>query len=64
MSPVNRNLAVSVRARLLQIAQAKGVDFNQMLVRFARERILYRLTQTQHADRFCAQGRVAVHSLV
>lgn len=53
MSP---NLAASVRARLLNIAKAQGVDFNQVLVRFALERILYRLAQSQHADRFLLKG--------
>jgi len=34
------NVAASVRARLLNVAKARGVDFNQVLVRFALERIL------------------------
>ena len=46
------NLAASVRARLLSIAKAEGSDFNQVLVRFALERILHRLTRSPHADRF------------
>jgi len=50
------DLAASVRARLLNIAKAQGVDFNQVLVRFALERILYRLTRSQHADRFVLKG--------
>lgn len=50
------NVAASVRARLLNIAKAQGVDFNQVLVRFALERILYRLTQSPHADRFLLKG--------
>ena len=50
------NVAASVRARLLNAAKAQGVDFNQVLVRFALERILYRLTQSQHADRFLLKG--------
>ncbi|MGE4242041.1 nucleotidyl transferase AbiEii/AbiGii toxin family protein [Ramlibacter sp.] len=56
MSPANPNAAASVRARLLNVAKARGVDFNQVLVRFALERILYRLTQSQHADRFLLKG--------
>ena len=48
--------AASVRARLLNIAKAQGVDFNQVLVRFALERILYRLSQSAHADRFLLKG--------
>ena len=56
MSPANPNVAASVRARLLNVAKAQGVDFNQVLVRFALERILYRMTQSRHADRFLLKG--------
>lgn len=49
---MNKDIAASVRARLLNLAKAQGVDFNQVLVRFALERILYRLSQSEHADRF------------
>lgn len=56
MNTSHPNVAASVRARLLNIAKAQGVDFNQVLVRFALERILYRLTQSQHADRFLLKG--------
>ena len=52
MNPANPNVAASVRARLLNVAKAQGVDFNQVLVRFALERILYRMTRSKHADRF------------
>lgn len=48
--------AASVRARLLNIAKATGVDFNQVLVRFALERFLYRLSRSAHADRFVLKG--------
>ena len=50
------NVAASIRARLLNVAKAQGVDFNQVLVRFALERILYRLSQSEHADRFVLKG--------
>ena len=56
MNLANPNVAASIRARLLNIAKVQGVDFNQMLVRFALERILYRMTQSQHADRFVLKG--------
>ena len=56
MTSANPNVAASVRARLLNVAKAQGVDFNQVLVRFALERILYRMTQSQHADRFLLKG--------
>jgi predicted nucleotidyltransferase component of viral defense system len=50
------DIAASVRARLLNVAKAQGADFQQVLVRFALERILYRLTQSRHADRFLLKG--------
>ena len=53
---MNKNLAASMRARLLNVAKAQGVDFNQVLVRFALERILYRLSQSAHADHFLLKG--------
>jgi hypothetical protein len=56
MNPASPNVAASVRARLLNVAKAQRVDFNQVLVRFALERILYRMTQSQHADRFLLKG--------
>lgn len=56
MSTVHLNIAVSIRQRLLNVAQKQGVDFQQVLVRFALERILYRLTQSEHADRFLLKG--------
>ena len=53
---MSKDLAASVRARLLNIAKAQGADFNQVLVRFALERILYRLSQSAHADHFLLKG--------
>ncbi|HBH39585.1 MAG TPA: hypothetical protein DDX06_14510 [Curvibacter sp.] len=55
MSP-GPNLAASVRARLLNLAQAQQTDFNSVLQRYALERLLYRLGQSAHADRFLLKG--------
>ena len=51
------NVAASVRARLLNVAKAQGVDFNQVLVRFALELILYRLGQSQSHVFLSASGQ-------
>jgi predicted nucleotidyltransferase component of viral defense system len=53
---MNKNLAASVRARLLNLAKAEGSDFNQVLVRYALERFLYRLSQSAYADNFLLKG--------
>ena len=44
---MSANLAASVRARLLNVARAQGAEFNQVLVRFALERlVLFRNQRT------------------
>lgn len=50
------DIAASVRARLLNVAKAQGVEFNQMLVRYALERILYRMSLSPHAHRYLLKG--------
>jgi hypothetical protein len=53
---VKSNLGASIRARLLTKAKAEGSDFNQMLVRFALERFLYRISQSAHAEFYILKG--------
>jgi len=50
------NIAASVRQRLLNLARERKEDFQQVLTRFALERLLYRLTLSQHAGRFVLKG--------
>lgn len=50
------NLTASVRQQLLNRAREKGEDFNLVLTRYALERLLYRLAQSQYADRFVLKG--------
>ncbi|MFQ5755486.1 MAG: nucleotidyl transferase AbiEii/AbiGii toxin family protein [Acidiferrobacterales bacterium] len=51
-----RNMAASVRERLRQLAQQQGEDFQLMLTRYGLERLLYRLGQSPHRDRFILKG--------
>ena len=51
-----KNPGASVRARLLQISKHKGQSFDLILTRYAIERLLYRLAQSRHADRFVLKG--------
>jgi predicted nucleotidyltransferase component of viral defense system len=53
---MSKDLAASVRARLLNKAKAEESDFNGVLVRYALERLLYRLSQSAHADHFLLKG--------
>jgi predicted nucleotidyltransferase component of viral defense system len=51
-----RNVAASVRARLLNLAQKQGTQFNLILVRYGVERLLYRLSRSEHSSRFILKG--------
>jgi predicted nucleotidyltransferase component of viral defense system len=51
-----RNMAASVRQRLINQAREKNEAFDQVLIRYAVERLLYRLSQSPHRDRFVLKG--------
>jgi predicted nucleotidyltransferase component of viral defense system len=51
-----RNVAASVRARLLNRARETQQDFNLVLTRYAIERLLYRISISKHADQFLLKG--------
>ncbi len=53
---MKKNLAASIRARLLNLAKSEGSDFNNVLVRFALERFLYRISKSAYADQFILKG--------
>jgi predicted nucleotidyltransferase component of viral defense system len=50
------NKAASVRQRLLNLAKASGRPFNEVLQLYALERWLYRLSRSEHAERFVLKG--------
>jgi hypothetical protein len=51
-----KNVAASVRQKLLNLAKAQRTDFQRMLTRYAIERFLCRLSQHQDCDRFYLKG--------
>ena len=52
----DRNVAASVRARLLSRARETRQDFNLILTRYAIERLLYRISISKHANQFLLKG--------
>lgn len=50
------NQAASIRARLTNYAKAERSDFQQVLVRYTLERLLYRLSKSRFADQFVLKG--------
>lgn len=53
---MSRNLAASVRARLKNRADATNEDYNLLLTRYGLERLLYRLSVSEHAPNFLLKG--------
>lgn len=51
-----KNLPASVRQRLLNFARDHDEQFQLVLGRYAMERLLYRLDQSVHRDRFVLKG--------
>ena len=51
-----RNLAASVRQRLMNVARSQKEDFQLILTRYALERLLYRLSQSEYRDVFVLKG--------
>jgi predicted nucleotidyltransferase component of viral defense system len=51
-----RNVAASVRQRLMNLSRQSGEDFQFVLTKFELERLLYRLAQTSHAEQFVLKG--------
>lgn len=54
------NIAASVKQRLLNLARAEGRAYDVVLVRYALERLLYRLAISEHRGSFILKGGMLV----
>ena len=55
-----KNVGASVRQRLINLSRETGQNLELLLTRYAIERLLYRLGQSLHRDRFVLKGAVLV----
>lgn len=60
MADRRRTSTASIRQRLLDFARAEGRVHEVVLVRYALERLLYRLSISRHCDRFALKGGMLV----
>jgi predicted nucleotidyltransferase component of viral defense system len=60
MAKMPSNIAKSVKDRLLDVARNDGLPFDVLLVRYALERLLYRLSISAYQDRFILKGGMLV----
>lgn len=56
ISGAPRNLSASVHQRLLNIARQQHLPFQRVIGQYAVERLLYRLSQSLHRERFILKG--------
>lgn len=55
-----KNIAASVKARLLAMSRKEGRALDLLLVRFALERLLFRLSISSHRDNYILKGGMLV----
>jgi len=56
MSKPVTNVAASVRQRLLNLARDRKEDFGLLLIKYALERLLFRISQSEHKTAFILKG--------
>lgn len=56
-----KNIAASVRQRLQNLARGRKEDFQLVLSRYALERLLHRMAQSAHRNRFVVKGAMLFH---
>lgn len=54
--PPIKNMGASVQSRLLNVSKQRRQPFDLLLNNYVLERLLYRLSQTNHRDRFILKG--------
>lgn len=53
-----KNIAASVRAKLLNLAKQQGIDFNRLLLLYGQERFLYRVSKSKLRDSCILKGGI------
>jgi predicted nucleotidyltransferase component of viral defense system len=56
LKPPIKNMGASVRSRLLNLSKQRRQPFQMVVTYYVLERLLYRLSQTKHRDRFILKG--------
>jgi len=57
------NRAVSIRARLLNLAKREGIDFQLIIIRFLHERLLYRLSVSDYSLQLILKGGAFIYAM-
>ena len=57
------NKALSIRARLLNLAKKEGIDFQLIIIRFFHERLLYRLSVSDYSQQLILKGGAFIYAI-
>jgi predicted nucleotidyltransferase component of viral defense system len=59
---MTKNAAKSIKAKLLNIARNKQLDYQLLLIRYLYERFLYRLSISKYRGTFCLKGGALLYA--
>ena len=59
---MKKTSAASIRARLLNLSKKEKIDFSKMLILYAQERLLYRLSRSSYRKRFLLKGGLLIYA--
>ena len=60
---MTKDISVSVKARLLNIAKSERRAFNTISLLYMQERLLYRLSISEYKERFILKGGLLLFSI-
>jgi predicted nucleotidyltransferase component of viral defense system len=58
-----KNSVTSIQARLRNLAQVDGKNYQLILIRYFQERLIYRLSVSNYIDNFCLKGGTLLYAL-
>lgn len=59
---IESNTAQSIKARLLNLADGDNKKYQQLIVRFFHERLLYRLSKSEYREKFILKGGALLYA--
>jgi predicted nucleotidyltransferase component of viral defense system len=58
-----KNIIASIQAKLRQLAQVDGKNYQLILIRYFQERLIYRISVSEYCENFCLKGGTLLYAL-
>lgn len=59
---MTKDIAKSIKAKLLNIAKQENLNYQQLIIRYLYERLLFRLSISPYKDKFCLKGGALLYA--